>query len=178
MERTDNRQGCEGCWPNRNIQYLLCRLNWLWIYWEQSYLLHIQQRLFTTQLFIFAISPIKCIMIFMLCKTHHHRQVTHVELGNTRHQGLLMLLHNWRDPAQHILVLLSQNTANTQYRWSVRLQLTISFIIYYPLLFGQIKMKYQKIVKKHVHHNFPKPKMMSSDVSFCLAKSPKPKDVQ
>lgn len=66
----------------------------------------------------------------MLCKSHHHGHVTHVELGNTGHQSLLMLLHNWRDPAQHILVLLSQNTANTQYTWSVGLQLTISFIIY------------------------------------------------
>lgn len=46
----------------------------------------------------------------MLCKSHHHGQVTHVELGKTRHHSRLMLLHNGGDPAQHIQVLLSQNT--------------------------------------------------------------------
>lgn len=65
----------------------------------------------------------------MLCKSHHHSHVTHVELGNTGHQSLLMLIHDGRDSAQHILILFSQNAANEQCMWSVRLQLTIHFII-------------------------------------------------
>lgn len=89
-------------------------------------------------------------MVFMLRKSHHHGHVTHVELGNTGHQSLLMLLHDWRDPPQHILVLLSQNTANTQYIWSVRLTVSsLCVICLFFLFFCLIKMKCQKkIVEK------------------------------
>lgn len=57
------------------------------------------------------------------CKSHHHCNVTHIELRDARHQHLLMLLHNWSDPAQHVLVLLSQNSAKhrQQQTWSAGL---------------------------------------------------------
>lgn len=42
-------------------------------------------------------------------KSHHHSQVTHVELRNAGHQGLFVLLHHRGNPPEHILVLAGQN---------------------------------------------------------------------
>lgn len=54
------------------------------------------------------------------------------------------------------------------------------FLLYIILLIilsiNRLSVKYQKIVK-NAHHSFREPKVMSSNVLFCWADSPKRKDM-